>query len=175
MSSRWVHLSLGGTPARVGQGKGLPCLNHNPSSCLKQIGPNMKTLMPINIYIYIYVRMYAYLCVSLCMCVYVYILAHVYIYNTRVYMSVRQYSWLIPCHGCFKWGGPVAVACFGAAENKGIAVGGFSHNMVTLQSWTEGHRFGGTCCMIPIYLTQFLFFVRATRILTIAHGTCVCV
>ena len=46
-------------------------------------------------------------------------------------MSVRQYSLYNPV----PWtngGGPVALAAFGAAENQGIAFGGFCHNIVTL-------------------------------------------
>ena len=37
-----------------------------------------------------------------------------------------------------KWGGPIAFVGFGAADNTGIAFAGFCHNIVTLQSWTEG-------------------------------------
>ena len=37
-----------------------------------------------------------------------------------------------------EWGGPIAFAGFSAAENEGLAFGGVSHTIVTLQSWTEG-------------------------------------
>ena len=43
-------------------------------------------------------------------------------------------------------GGPIdnAFAGFGAAENKGIAFGGFCHNIVTLyKSWIEGASLRG--------------------------------
>ena len=56
-----------------------------------------------------------------------------------------------------KWGGgPIAFAGFGTDENRGIAFGGFCHNIVTLQSWTDGASLRGgpiafgTCCMIPV-------------------------
>ena len=41
------------------------------------------------------------------------------------------------------WGGPIAFAGFGAAENKGIVFGGFSHNIDTLECWTEGASLRG--------------------------------
>ena len=70
---------------------------------------------------------------------YIYIYIHIYPY---FHMSVRQYSFYNPV----PWttgGGPIAFARFGAAENKGIAFGGFCHNIVTLLSWTEGASLRG--------------------------------
>ena len=54
-------------------------------------------------------------------------------------------------------GGRIAFAGVFAAENKGIAFGGCSHNIVTLSSWTDGASLWGegpiafgTFRMIPI-------------------------
>ena len=71
---------------------------------------------------------------------------------------------------------PIAFSGFGAAENKGIAFGGLSHNVITLQSWTEGaslwrggHIASGTFFARILYLTALLLLVPDTRVLTIAH------
>ena len=58
-----------------------------------------------------------------------------------MYMFVRQYSSYNPAP--WKNEGSYHFAALVAAQNKGIVSGGFSHKTATLQTWTEGHRFGG--------------------------------
>ena len=78
-------------------------------------------------------------------------------------MSVRQYSLYNPV----PWtngGGPIAFAGVGAAENKGIAFGGFCHNIVTLSTISqlaEGARLQ-THTHIFIYLRMYAYIYTHT-------------
>ena len=83
--------------------------------------------------------------------------AYMYIYIYRVVNT----PYIILCHG-YMGRVPIAFAGVGAAENKGIAFGGFSHNIVTLSLGLMGHRFGGGVLSLLglfawfLYLTAFL-------------------
>ena len=78
-----------------------------------------------------------------------------------MYPYERSSILLIHSYAMDKWGGPIAFAGLGAAENKGIACGGSATIRSRFSLGQEGALLRGVsialgiCCMIPISLHSF--------------------